>query len=76
MKGQPYSSQSEDDDEYTAVPVIPVDYVEHTSENPFCSDPFCPCHEDEEAIAQVNQAYQDGLLTSEEATDFVNGKTL
>ncbi len=58
------------------IPVIPVDYEEHTDEKPFCWNNGCDCHEDREAIAQVNQYVQDGLLTANEATDFVNGKTI
>lgn len=58
------------------IPVVPVDYVEHTEGKPFCLDPMCPCHEDEQTIAQVNQAVQDGLITTDEATDFVLGKLL
>lgn len=54
------------------IPVIPVDYQEHTVERPFCwAD--CPCHEDQEAIAQVAQHVTDGLMTPTEATDFVGG---
>lgn len=56
------------------IPVIPVDFVEHSATSPFCWDEKCPCHEDEEAIAEVNQAVQDGLITPTEATDFVKGK--
>jgi hypothetical protein len=36
----------------------------------------CDCHEDDEAIAAIYQAVQDGLLTPEEATDFVLGRLL
>ncbi len=55
--------------------VIPVeDGLEHTLFRPFCYDQTCYCHEDDEAIAAINQAIQDGLLTPEEATDFVLGK--
>jgi hypothetical protein len=57
--------------------VIPVDdEPEHPPFYPFCFDSTCPCHEDDEAIAAVYQAVQGGLLTSEEATDFVLGKLL
>ena len=56
------------------IPVIPVDYIEHTDEKPFCWNGSCPCHEDEEAFAAVNDAVQDGLMTPEEATDFVTGR--
>jgi hypothetical protein len=58
------------------IPVIPVDYKEHTARDPFCWNETCPCHEDEDAIAAVNQAVQDGLMTPDEATDFVKGRGL
>ncbi|OLB53648.1 MAG: hypothetical protein AUF64_04005 [Chloroflexi bacterium 13_1_20CM_54_36] len=58
------------------IPVVPVDHIEHTEENPFCYDAACDCHEDDEAIAAVYQAVQDGLITPEEATDFVLGRLL
>lgn len=56
------------------LPVVPVDYRLHTPEKPFCYDPTCPCHEDELLIAEVSFHVQDGLMTPQEATDFVGGK--
>src|SRR5207244_2346466 len=64
------------DDEYAVTPVIPVDYIMHTDTYPFCFDPTCSCHEDPVLLAPVYQAYQDGELTAEEATDFINGKMI
>ncbi|MGI9061215.1 MAG: hypothetical protein ACR2H5_21850 [Ktedonobacteraceae bacterium] len=57
------------------IPLIPVDSLIHTTENPFCYDPACPCHEDKDKIETVGRHVQDGLITPQEATDFVNGKT-
>lgn len=57
--------------------VIPSeDELAHTVNYPFCWDQTCDCHEDDEAIAAVYQAVQKGLITPEEATDFVLGKLL
>ncbi len=56
------------------IPVIPGEELEHTPEKPFCWDSACDCHEDQEAIAHVSQQVQDGLFTSDEATDFVRGR--
>ena len=56
--------------------VIPVDDEIHTDEVPFCPMSSCPCHEDAVEIARVAQYIQDGLITPEEATDFVGGKHL
>jgi len=52
------------------------DEIIHTVEHPFCSDPTCPDKEDPELLAQVAQLVEDGLLTEEEATNYVLGKTL
>ncbi len=60
----------------TFIPVIVVEYKEHTISRPSCWNPSCPCHEDSEAIAEVNQAIQNGLMTPEEATLGVFGKLL
>ena len=56
------------------IPIIFVDHKEHTASRPFCWNPQCPCHEDREAIVEINKAVQDGLMTSEEATLCVRGK--
>ena len=57
--------------------VIPMeDDLVHIDHDSFCSDPSCPCHSDPTLIAEVNQQYQDGLLTADEATNYVMGKTL
>lgn len=57
-------------------PIIFVDYLEHTADRPFCWDATCPCHDDQDAIAEVHQAHQDGLLTAENATRIVLGQTI
>ncbi len=56
--------------------VISVDDMYHTDDNPFCyTDPHCPCHEDQEAIQTVHVWVQQGLMTQEEATNFILGRT-
>ena len=50
---------------------------DHTNEHPFCVvDPTCPCHEDPDLIAPIAQAVMDGLMTPDEATQYIMGKTL
>ena len=58
--------------------VIPMeDEPLHTQQHPFCStDPTCPCHGDPELLSDVAQAVEQGLLTADEATRVVLGKTL
>lgn len=56
------------------IPVIPVDDLEHTPEKPFCWDSSCPCHEDDLLVEEVSVFVQEGLMTPQEATDFVAGR--
>ena len=57
------------------LPVILEDDPIHLDPYPFCSDPTCPCHDDnEEAFSRMSSEIQDGLLLPEEATNIVNGK--
>ena len=56
--------------------IVLVESTYHTEENPFCfADEHCPCHEDQEAIQRVQQWVQEGLMTPEEATNFIRGRT-
>jgi hypothetical protein len=65
---------NDDEEEYTVVPVIPVDYRYHTDEHPECFEPDCDCHQ--KRIADLTQAYQDGLVSAEDATRIASGKTV
>ncbi len=56
--------------------VLMEDPILHTTEHPFCGDPSCPCSEDPALIAEVNEAVKQGLITPEEATLIIQGKTL
>lgn len=58
------------------LPVIPNDTQRHSVTDPFCFVPSCPCHEDQGNVAEVARYVNDGLLTSQEATDHVAGKHL
>ncbi len=55
------------------IPVIPTDTLTHSQAHPFCSDPACPCHENTEAVNQVNEWHQDGLISTTDATEIVRG---
>ena len=73
----PSRSSAHNDDEYTvSLPVPTEDDPLHTQECPFCYDGSCGCHRDPTLIGEVNTAYQDGLLTGKEATDFSRGRTV
>jgi hypothetical protein len=56
------------------IPVIPVDEAIHTPKHPLCDHPTCPCKDDPDNIEMVNQAYQDGLITANHATDIITGR--
>lgn len=59
------------------IPVIlSGDDVLHTTEHPFCPDEICFCHEDQELLTTVSVAVTDGLFTSDEATTFIQGRTV
>jgi hypothetical protein len=47
----------------------------HTANHPFCYDPACSCHSNQEAIQRVVQWVEEGLLTKEEATEYIAGRT-
>lgn len=48
----------------------------HTAEHPFCFDPVCSCHEQRQAINLVNSWIEQGLMTEDEASSFIAGRTL
>ncbi len=56
--------------------VLMEDSILHTAERPFCGDPSCSCSEDPALIAEVNEAVEQGLITPDEATLIIQGKTL
>jgi hypothetical protein len=70
----PSLPQDDGGEEYPVVPVIPVDYRYHTDEHPECFEPDCDCHQ--EHIADLTQAYQDGLVSAADATRIAQGKTV
>jgi len=72
---------TDDQDDFTPygdnfIPLIPVDYTLHTEENPFCNDLSCPCHEDQSKVGKLNNYYQDGLVSAEDADRIFRGKAL
>ena len=56
--------------------VVPEDHLLHTPEHPFCGDPTCPCSEDTDTLTKLDQAIRDGLITPDEATAFIQGRTV
>jgi hypothetical protein len=56
--------------------VVPDEHPLHTPEHPFCIDETCSCHEDQEALSIVNAAVLNGTLTTDEATAFIQGRTV
>ena len=67
--------------QHYAPPLVPIripveDTLVHTQARPFCSDATCPCHEDETLIRAVAGAIEDGVLTPDEASRYVQGLQL
>jgi hypothetical protein len=58
------------------MPVVPTTQLLHTKEHPFCGDPTCPCSEDTNALTELDQAIRDGLITPDDATRILQGKTV
>jgi len=58
------------------IPVIPDTNICHTKEHPFCGDPTCPCYGDNDNIAAINDAINDGIITPDVATQIIKGKTV
>ena len=52
-----------------------IDTTVHTLDKPFCYDPKCTCRENKEAINLVNSWVEQGLMTQDEATNFILGRT-
>ncbi len=53
-----------------------TDTTVHTIDHPFCYDPKCACHANQEAIERVQQWVAEGLMTPEEASEYIAGRTL
>ena len=53
-----------------------LDTTVHTPDKPFCYDPKCACHAKKEALQAVQEWVEQGLMTEEEATNFISGRTL
>ncbi len=56
------------------LPVVPVDYQHHTDEHPECFETDCACHQ--QRVADLTRDYQDGLVSADDATRIVQGKTV
>jgi hypothetical protein len=56
--------------------IVRVESTYHTPEMPFCFvNTNCPCHTNYEAIQKVAAWVSDGLMTEQEATNFILGRT-
>jgi hypothetical protein len=55
------------------IPVIESTMI-HTSDHPFCGDLTCPCHHDEELLADVGDALASGRLRDEDACRVIYGE--
>lgn len=60
----------------TLIPIPMDDDLVHTTETPFCPDSSCGCHEDATLIGKIATQVEAGLLTPQEATNIVAGKSI
>ncbi|WP_244422043.1 hypothetical protein [Ktedonobacter racemifer] len=56
--------------------VLPTDTPLHSIDNPYCYHSSCPCHQDRDGIIEAVQHVKDGLMTPDEAINFILGKHL
>jgi len=68
-------SMNEQQEEYYAVPVIPVDGLLH-NESGFCDDMAHECHEHAASIEKLHQAILDGIATTDDASRIFRGQTV
>ena len=67
----------QEDQEYYVYPVLPgTDYRIHTNDHPFCDELGCPCHEDEENQATLQNWYDSELVGSVDGDLIYRGRTI
>ncbi len=76
MSANPNQSVPSQDDgeEYLVVPIILVDYQYHIDEHPECFE--LGCDYQQERIADLIEAYQDGLVSPDDMVRIASGKTV
>lgn len=67
---------SQDHEEYTVVPIIPYEDPPQHNGSGFCGNLLHECHENQESIADLNNAIQAGEITVEDADRIYRGKTI
>jgi hypothetical protein len=75
------AAPQQNDDEYYVYPVWQGKwFAEHDDDHPFCNDlgsgKDCPCREDEENKAQLQDWYDNGLIGSVDGNLIYRGKTI
>jgi hypothetical protein len=59
------------------IPVVPDTKPPlHTADTPFCWDETCPCHEDGDALAEIHDAINAGIITPDDAQRILKGETV
>jgi len=53
---------------------IPVYYI-HSLNQPFCPDPACKCHRQQQEVKKLLHSIVDGILTLREAADLIDDDT-
>jgi len=51
-------------------------YPQFHDGNGFCYEQDCPCHENQDNVQALGQAYRDGEVTVDEADNIYHGRTI
>ena len=71
------ASNSDDNEEYYVIPILEgSNYAEHDADHLFCDDPFCPCHEDQENLGQLQSWYNAGEIGTVDGDLIYRGRTI
>jgi hypothetical protein len=73
MKGNQPTTTTNNDEEYTVVPVIEGPFIHNNTG--FCYDMSHACHENQESIQDLQQDHQDGLVSDADRDRIYRGKT-
>ena len=73
---QPVQTDTEEEEQYVYPILDGTDWREHCPGHEFCTDMSCPCHQDPDNLDELNEYYQEGLVSAQDADNIYRGKTL
>lgn len=69
------TTDNDNDDDWETAEESDDQYSEHTGRK-FCYDTTCPDKEDQDAISDLNDWYQNGLASREDVDNIYRGRTV